>query len=117
MPQYVVAENIGKAVSTYLLHRIQGLRGLLGQRRHVCQAGHPVVHAERKKLAPQHLGSLQEDAGGTDFTRYHLVSFREEIEVMRAASISQCRCHGVTVYTARPANTLQETGLRRRYRT
>ena len=109
--QHIVAEYIWEAVLFDLLHRIQGLGGVLGQCLVVVQARDPVVHAEGKELAAQHFCCLKEHARRRHFAAEHLLRFGKEIEVVRAVAVGQGRGHGVAITTASAANSLQETGL------
>ena len=114
--QDVVAEDGREPVLLRLLHGVQRLGGLVGKCVYIGQAGHPIVHAERKKLPAQHLGCLEEDARRRHLAGNHLFGLGEEVEVVRAVAIGQRGRHGVAITAARTAHALQEARLVRRHR-
>ena len=114
--QDMVVQQVGEALPLALLQGIQGLGGPLRQGGGVFETGHPVVHAEGKELAPQHLGGLEEDARGRHLAGDHLLGGGEEIEVVGTVAVRQGGGQGIAVAPPRPAHALQKAGLVGRHR-
>ena len=114
--EHMLGEGIRKPAGVGLLNGIQRCRRLGRQGRWRRDNFHPIVHAVGKQLPAQHLGRPHEHARWRHLAGQHLGRGVEEIEIVRAGTISQGGRHRIAVTAAGTAHTLQEAGLVGRHR-
>ena len=112
----MLKKGVRKAPRGILVDGIQRFGSLLRQRVIINSARDPVIQTKGHHLPPQHIRSLQKDAGRRHLSGQHLPDLCEEVQVMRAAAVGERGCQRIAIASPCTTNPLQKTCLIRRHR-